>query len=130
MLERPVARDVDRRLESRHHRERGPRLALDLAHLPVDVGPVEATVDRDHLAVEPVQRSQPEVAVLGQLGEREVALVSALQQRPDRRGLEQHVRLPLRLQFPLPQRLHMQRPDPPLVQHSLILPGRQGARLN
>ena len=56
--------------------------------------------------------------MLGQLGEAEVALVGALEQGPDRRGLKQHVRLTLGVQFLLAQRLDVQRSDPALVQHS------------
>ena len=65
----------------------------------VDVGPVEAAVEGDHLAVEAVQRPEPEVAVLGQLGEGEVAVVGAVEQGADRRGLEEDVGLALGVQF-------------------------------
>ena len=46
--------------------------------------------------------------MLSQLVEAEVPLVGALKQRPDSRGLKQHVRLALGVQFLLAQRLHMQ----------------------
>ena len=83
----------------------------------VDVGAEELAVEGDHLAVEPVQRPQPEVAVLGQLGEAEVAVEGAVEQGADRRGLEEDVRLALGVQVRPPHRLHVQRPDPALVQH-------------
>ena len=84
------------------HRERGPRRRRrPRSTAPVDVGAEELAVERDHLAVEPVQRPQPEVAVLGQLGEAEVAVVGAVEQRADRRGLEEDVRLALGVQFVL-----------------------------
>ena len=83
----------------------------------VDVGAEELAVEGDHLAVEPVQRPQPEVAVLGQLGEAEVAVEGAVEQGADRRGLEEDVRLALGVQVRAPHRLHVQRPDPALVQH-------------
>jgi hypothetical protein len=123
VVERAISGHVDSRLKPGHDRERRSLRPVHLADGPVDVGPVEASVERDHLPVEPVQRPQPEVAVLGQLGEGEVAVVGALEQRPDRRSLKEHVRLPLGMQFRLPQRLHVQRPDPALVQHAPSLPG-------
>ena len=36
---------------------------------PSDVGAQEVAVEREHLAVQPVQGAEPEVAVLGELGE-------------------------------------------------------------
>ncbi len=113
---------VDAGLEARHDGERRSRLPRDLPHEPIDIGAVETPVEGDHLAVEPVQRPQPKVAMLGQLSEGQVTVVRALEQRPDRRGLEEHVRLPLGVKFLLPQRLHMKRPDPALVQHAASLP--------
>ncbi len=56
--------------------------------VPVDVGPVEAAVDGDHLAVEMVERAEPEVAMLGKLGKADVTLEGALEQRPDRGSLK------------------------------------------
>ena len=45
----------------------------------VDVGAIKAAVKGNHLAVEGVQRPEPEVAVLGQLGEGDIAVVRALE---------------------------------------------------
>ena len=91
-------------------------------HGAVDVGAEELAVEGDHLAVEPVQRAQPEVAVLGQLGEAEVAVEGAVEQRPDRRGLEEDVGIALGVQVGPPHRLHVQRFDPALVEHAASLP--------
>jgi hypothetical protein len=88
----------------------------------IDIGPVEAAVEGDHLAVEPVQRPQPKVTVLRQFGEAEVAVVGALQQRSDGRGLEEHVRVMLGVQVGPPHRLDVKRSDPALVQHGASLP--------
>ncbi len=82
----------------------------------VDVGAVEATVERDHLAVERVQRPEPEVAVLGELVEGDVAVERALQQRTDRRGLKEGVRLVLWMQVAMAQRLDVQAAGEPLVE--------------
>ncbi|HEY1356310.1 MAG TPA: hypothetical protein VGF09_08335 [Solirubrobacterales bacterium] len=79
-------------------------------------------LERDHLAVEPVQRAEAELAVLGQLGEAEVALVGALEQGADRRGLEEDVGIALGVQFALAHRLDVKRPDPALVKHGGSLP--------
>ena len=60
--------------------------------------------------------------MLGELGEAEVAVVGAVEQGADRRGLEEDVRLALGVQFVLAQRLDVQRPDPALVEHAASLP--------
>ena len=114
---------VDRRLEAGDDRERRPLPRADPVDPPVDVGAEELAVERDHLAVEVVQRAEAEVAVLGQLGEAEVAVVGALEQGADRRGLEEDVRLALAVQVGAAHRLDVQRADPVLVQHR-----RQSAR--
>ena len=75
-----------------------------------------------------VQRAQAEVAVLGQLGEAEVAVVGAVEQRADRRGLEEDVRVALGVQVGPPHRLDVQRPDPALVQHRASLPSAEVGR--
>jgi len=113
---------VGLRFEPRHDRERRLLLAPDGAHGTVGVGPEELAVERDHLPVEPVQRPQPEVAVLGQLGEAEVAVEGAVEQGADRRGLEEHMRLPFGVQIRPAHRLDVQRSDPAFVQHRRSLP--------
>ena len=55
--------------------------------------------------------------MLGELGEGEVAVVGAVDEGGDRRGLEEDVGLVLRVEFLLPHRLHVQGPDPSLVEH-------------
>ena len=115
--ERLVDPRLDLRLEPRHHRERRPLLGGDRADRAVDVSAEELAVEGDHLAVEPVQRPQPEVARRRQLGEAEVAVEGTVEQGADRRGLEEDVGLALGVQIGAPHRLHMQRPDPALVEH-------------
>src|SRR5262249_60006211 len=61
--------EIRRGLERDDDRERRAALALDLVKRPVELGAIEAPVDGDHLPVERVQRSEPEVSVLGELGE-------------------------------------------------------------
>ncbi len=58
----------------------------------------------------------------GELGEGEVAVVGAIEQGGDRRGLEEDVRLALLVQFKLPHRLHVEGPDPSLVEHGAQSP--------
>jgi hypothetical protein len=108
---------LHRRLEAGDHRKRRPLLRRNPVEPAVDVGAEELAVDRDHLAVELVEGPQPEVAVLRQLSKAEIALEGAVEQRPDRRGLEENVRLTLTVQVGAAHRLHVQRPDPALVQH-------------
>ena len=74
----------------------------------IDVGAVEAAVDGDHLAVEAVQGAEPEVAVLGELGECHVALVRAVEKRADRRGLEEHMWLALGVKLLLAEGLDVE----------------------
>ncbi len=123
VLQRPVDLSIERGRKAGHHRERCLRLGSHFGDVPVDIRAVEATVEGDHLAVQPVKRPQSQVTVLGQLGEGEIAVVGAVEQGRDRRGLEEHVRFPPRVQFGLAQRLHVQRSDPALVQHAASLPG-------
>jgi lipooligosaccharide transport system ATP-binding protein len=108
---------VQRRFEPGDDRERGPLLGPHRRHVAVEVGAEEPAVKRDHLAVEVVERPQPEVAVRSQLAEAEIAVEGPVEQRPDRRSLEEDVRLALLVQVGQAHRLHVQRPDPALVQH-------------
>ena len=98
---------LDRRLEPGDDGERGARVGWHRLDPAVDVGAEELAVERDHLAVEPVQGPEPEVAVLGQLGEAEVAVEGAVEQGADRRGLEEDVRLALGVEVGVPHRLHV-----------------------
>ena len=77
-----------------HHGESGSAPPRDRDGA-VDVGAEELAVASDHLAVEPVQRPQAEVAVLGQLGEAGSPLEGAVEQGPDRRGLEEDMGIAL-----------------------------------
>ncbi len=113
---------VDARLKARDDREGSPLLRRDAVDGAVDVGAEELALERDHLPVEPVHRAEAEIAALGQLGEAEVAVEGALEQRPDRRGLEEDVRLALGMKVGVPHRLDVERPDPALVQHAASLP--------
>ena len=90
---------------------------LDLVDRTVYVGAKEPAVHGDHLAVEAVQGAEPEVAVLGELGEGHVPLVRAVEERADGRGLEQHVRLAVAVCLGPAQRLYVEVCDQPLVQH-------------
>jgi hypothetical protein len=120
--QRPVDLPLDRRLEAGDDRERGPLRGRHRVDPALDVGPVEIAVEGDHLAVQPVQRAEAEVALLSQLGEAEVAVVGAVEQRPDRRRLEEDVRLVSGVQIPPAHRLHVHGPDPALVEHRGSLP--------
>jgi len=113
---------LDRGLEPGDDGERGARGWRNRLHVAVDVSPEELAVEGDHLAVETVQRPQPEVAVLGQLGEAEVSVEGTIEQSTDRRGLKEDVRLALGVEIGVPHRLHMQRSDPTLVEHAGSLP--------
>jgi hypothetical protein len=55
------------------------------------VRPEEAPVDHDHLAVELLHGAEAEVAVRSELGKGQVALVGAVEERVDRRRLEDDV---------------------------------------
>jgi hypothetical protein len=121
MAELPLKLLVDLRLELSNDRERRLRLGGDPADVAIDVGAEELAVEGDHLAVEPVQCSQPEVAVLGQFGEAEVTVEGTVEQGADRRGLEENVRVALFVQLGAAHRLDVEGPDPALVQHRASL---------
>jgi len=95
VVRRPVDREVHDRIEERHDRERRARRGRNLADVPVHVGPQEAAVERDHLPVQAVQRPETEVAVLGQFGERDIAVEVPVEQRVERRRLEDQMRFVL-----------------------------------
>ena len=61
---------------------------------------------------------EAEVAVLGQLGEADVAVVGAVEQRTDRRSLEEDGGIVLGMQRSAAQRLHVQGPGESLVEHA------------
>jgi hypothetical protein len=88
VVERAVELELDLRLEPDDDRERRQGAWLNLVDRAVDVGPVEAPVEGDHLSVERVQGAEAEIAVLGELGEADVALVGAVEEGADRRGLK------------------------------------------
>ena len=56
--------------------------------------------------------------MLGQLGEADVAVVGAVEQRPDRRSLEEDGGSCSACSDPRPQRLHVQGPGESLVEHA------------
>ena len=123
MRERPAQLDVHVRPEPDHHREGSSRRAVDRVDAAVEVGAVEAAVHRDHLSVEAVERAQSEVAVARELGEGQIALVGAVEQRGDRRCLEEHVRGTVGVGLAPAQGLHVQGRDQPLVEHRPSLAG-------
>ena len=108
-LEPPIGAEVGQ------HRERAAALGLDRVQVPVHVGAQELSVERDHLAVAGIEGPEPEVSMLGELLEADVAVVRAVQQRLDRRGLEQQVRIVLGVELASVQRLHVERLHQPLV---------------
>ncbi|HEX6782108.1 MAG TPA: hypothetical protein VF125_08785 [Solirubrobacterales bacterium] len=55
--------NVEARLEAGDDGERRPLLGSDPVQTPLDVGAEELAVERDHLAVEMVERAEAEVAV-------------------------------------------------------------------
>lgn len=115
MVERTVQRHGHVRLEEGDDRERGQGGVRHLLDRPVDVGAVEASVEGDHLAVERVEGSQAEVAVLAELPEAHLTVVGAVQQRVDRGGLEHDMRLILGSEVLLAQRLQAKGPYEALV---------------
>ena len=64
------------------------RNALDRA---VDARDERLAIDDDQLAVEQVERAEPEIPVLEQLADRQIAAQLAAQERVKRRGLERLV---------------------------------------
>ena len=108
LRQRPLEVEADTRLEACDDRERCALIRPDRMKHAVDVRTKEAAVERDQLAVEPVERADAQVAALGQLGDAEIAVVGALEQRADRRCLEQRVPFPLRVQVGVAHGLHVQ----------------------
>ena len=88
VVERVGELEMARRLEEGEDGERRPALGLDGVDGAVERGAEERPLEGDHLAVARVERAQPEVAVLPKLAEGDVAVVRAVEQRLDRRGLE------------------------------------------
>ena len=116
MIQGSLQVELDGRLEGDDNGEWGPLRAGELLGPALHVGAVEATVERDHLAVQVVDGAQPEVAMLGELREGHVALVGALQQCAERGCLEEDVRVVARVEVGVAHRLHVQRADPALVE--------------
>ena len=108
VLQRAVQGELHGRREPRHDGERRPGVGRDVAQVAVRVRAQEAPVEREHLAVEPVERPEPEVAVLGELRERQVAVEAPVEQRVERRGLEHEVRLVLGVRAGPADRLDVQ----------------------
>jgi hypothetical protein len=97
-------------------RERRALVVVRAFDRSVRVRPPHRAVDHDHLAVERVERAEPEVAVAAQLADRQVAVVGAVEQGLQRRGLERDVRrVLLRRQRRVAQRLQVQDGDEPRV---------------
>ncbi len=110
-------RELVRRRKPDDDRERRLLEGRDRLDAAAEARTIEAAVDGDHLAVESVGRPQAEVAVRCKLGEADVAVVRALQQRADRRRLKEDVWLPLGVQVVVSQRLDVQRTNHQVVDH-------------
>jgi hypothetical protein len=115
VLTRAVEAELDDRREEGHHGERRSCAGLNVAEVAVGVGAQEAAVDRDHLTVEAVERPQPEVSVLGQLGKAEIAVEVTVEQRVQRRGLKDDLGLVPRTQLRPTDRLDVQSADQAIV---------------
>ncbi len=116
VVERPLQIELEERAERDYDGERRALRAREVVDPAIDLGAVEEPVEGDHLAVEVVDRSQAEIPVLGELAEADVSLVGPLEESADRRGLEEHVRLPAAMQAGVPHGLDVERPDPALVE--------------
>ena len=115
MVQRTVEPERDARSKPGHDGERRPRRRRDRRQVPVRVGPQEATVQGDHLAVQAVERSQAQVAMCGQLAERQVALEVAGEQGVERRDLEERAGAGVGARGPPAHRRHVERVDQPVV---------------
>jgi hypothetical protein len=116
VVERSLEAEVEIGVEGNDHRERGALGAGQLVDPALDVGPVEATVEGHHLPIEVIHGAEPVVALLGQLREADVTFEGALEQRADRRCLEENVWLVPAVEVRMPHRLDVQRPDPAFVE--------------
>src|SRR5262245_13725147 len=86
-VHRAVELEAAVRLEEGEDRERRSLLGVDRVERAVDVRAQELAVEGDHLAVDGIEGPEPEIAVSGELGEADVAVVGAVEERLDRRGL-------------------------------------------
>ena len=77
------------RVELGDHGVRAADLVVDLVHGAIRADLEDPAVEHDHLAVEPVERPQPEVPVLFERAHGDVAPVHPLHQRPGGRDLEE-----------------------------------------
>ena len=83
---------LDAGLEGGDDRERAAARGLGRVHRPVLGGAIDDPVGQHELAVERVERPQPEIATLRELGDGHIAVVGAVQQRLDRGDLKQLMR--------------------------------------
>jgi len=99
------------------HGEGGLLGRTDPVQGPVGGRPEEVAVDRDHLAVEPVQRAEAGVSLGGELRERQVPVVGTVEQGRDGGGLEQRVVVVPGVEVGPPHRLHVERAEGRFLDH-------------
>jgi hypothetical protein len=80
-------------------------------------GTVENPVGEHELAVERVERAEPQVTAAAELGDGHVTVVGAVKQSLDRRDLEQLVRLAAGGQLSVAHGLHVERVKQVRVEH-------------
>ena len=122
VVERARHREPDIGIEEDHQREGRPLLVRHPADGPVHRGLEELAVEGHHLAVARVQRAETEVAVPVKLAEADVAVVGAVEERVDGRGLEDHMGLVLVVDRVPAQRLDVQGLHQPFVDAHLGAP--------
>ena len=76
------------RREPGHHREWNLGIVRRLTGHTVGTDLIDPSIQCQHLAVQPIERAQPEIAVPLQIADRHHAVVNALHQRPCRGDLE------------------------------------------
>ncbi len=118
------------RLEKRHYGEGSLHLLVDLVCPPVRPDLIEGAVEPDHLAVQRIEGAESEVPTSPELGEANIALVAAAQQRIDGRGLKECMMKTLSCPNVGPaQTLDVQRPDQTRIQrHQTPFPQQHGLR--
>ena len=110
--------------EGHHHRERRERVRGHLGQRSVDPRLPRAAVDHHQLAVAAVEGPEAQAAPLQQLADGHVPVEVAVEQRLDRRRLEQRVLAPLGPQLAVPEQLDPQRIEEGLFAHARSL-GRE-----
>ena len=121
LIERPLDRSGHSGLEESHHRKRCPLRIRHGADTAIHRGAEKRSIHGDHLTVAGLECAEPEVAMFAQLTEGNLAVVRTIEQCVDRRGLEDDVRLSLRMQVLLAQRLDVKCLDEAFVyRHAVV----------